>query len=461
MAIGIRTRLALTLVALVAVTVAAIGVGVYAFVDASLRDAAHRRRAPAGRLQPVRAAPGRRPAARPTRGRSRPAASPTAFALRGLRPVLADFGDGVAVRAGRPSGRARGGLAGAARHRAPAASWATRGRTSAASRSSSSAGARAGRPDLFFVFPAAPVEDGARPAAASGCWSAGRGGDRRRAAGRRADRPLAPAPGGRGRAARRGGSRAATSPPASRSGGRDEFGRWAAEFNRMADSLEATVARLETAQQQNRRFVADVAARAADAADRARRRGVADRGVTPDDAAPTARRAGGAARRRRAPPAGPRRRPDGDLALRRRRRAASPLEPVDLGRVVTGAVAARLPEAAVSLPADAARRETPTRGASTGSWATCSTTPASTPRGPRSRSRSRPRGTAPSSSSRTAGRGSRPTPSPTCSTASTRPTRRGPRAAPAWASRSPPSTRRCWAARCGRGPGRAAGWCSR
>ena len=35
---GIRTRLALTLVALVAVTVAAIGIGTYAFVDASLRD---------------------------------------------------------------------------------------------------------------------------------------------------------------------------------------------------------------------------------------------------------------------------------------------------------------------------------------------------------------------------------------------------------------------------------------
>ena len=37
MVIGIRTRVALTLVALVAVTVAAIGLGVYAFVDASLR----------------------------------------------------------------------------------------------------------------------------------------------------------------------------------------------------------------------------------------------------------------------------------------------------------------------------------------------------------------------------------------------------------------------------------------
>jgi len=39
----------------------------------------------------------------------------------------------------------------------------------------------------------------------------------------------------------------------------DEFGQWAARFNRMADSLEDTILRLEAAQTQNRRFVADVA----------------------------------------------------------------------------------------------------------------------------------------------------------------------------------------------------------
>jgi signal transduction histidine kinase len=39
----------------------------------------------------------------------------------------------------------------------------------------------------------------------------------------------------------------------------DEFGRWADRFNRMADSLEDTIVRLEAAQAQNRRFVADVA----------------------------------------------------------------------------------------------------------------------------------------------------------------------------------------------------------
>jgi two-component system sensor histidine kinase MtrB len=39
----------------------------------------------------------------------------------------------------------------------------------------------------------------------------------------------------------------------------DEFGQWAGRFNRMADSLEDTIVRLEAAQTQNRRFVADVA----------------------------------------------------------------------------------------------------------------------------------------------------------------------------------------------------------
>lgn len=38
----------------------------------------------------------------------------------------------------------------------------------------------------------------------------------------------------------------------------DEFGQWAGRFNRMADSLEDTILRLEAAQTQNRRFVADV-----------------------------------------------------------------------------------------------------------------------------------------------------------------------------------------------------------
>jgi two-component system sensor histidine kinase MtrB len=40
---------------------------------------------------------------------------------------------------------------------------------------------------------------------------------------------------------------------------RDEFGTWAEQFNRMAEALGETIGRLEAAQAQNRRFVADVA----------------------------------------------------------------------------------------------------------------------------------------------------------------------------------------------------------
>lgn len=41
-------------------------------------------------------------------------------------------------------------------------------------------------------------------------------------------------------------------------GSRDEFGEWATRFNRMASTLEHNIARLRDAQAQNRRFVADV-----------------------------------------------------------------------------------------------------------------------------------------------------------------------------------------------------------
>src|SRR4029079_14919493 len=41
-------------------------------------------------------------------------------------------------------------------------------------------------------------------------------------------------------------------------GGADEFARFAGEFNRMADSLAATVERLQASEDQNRRFVSDV-----------------------------------------------------------------------------------------------------------------------------------------------------------------------------------------------------------
>ena len=96
MGVGIRGRLALTIVGLVAITVASIGVGVYAFVDASLRT-----RAIADARQQVDydlsvLLPGADPPAVDI-GSFRASGLPTAFALNGAERFLVDFGDGTLV----------------------------------------------------------------------------------------------------------------------------------------------------------------------------------------------------------------------------------------------------------------------------------------------------------------------------------------------------------------------------
>ncbi len=341
---GIRARLAVTLVALVAVTVAAIGIGVYAFVDASLRARAledARQQVDYGLSVLVLGAD---PA--PTDRRAfETSGLPTAFALRGSGQVIADFGDGVpyepeslrgALGAISPDVReivARGDLGFAWQDLGDSPVLVVGGR-------------QGGPPDLYFVFPVTPIEE-ALAQLRIGLVAAGAAaiGVALLVAGLLARWILRPL-GAAGRAARRiaGGDLGARVPE----GGHDELGRWSAEFNRMADSLEGTIARLETAQGQNRLFVADVAhelrtpltALVAEASMIEGHTG----GLPPD-----ARRAA-------------------DLLVADVRRlrvlvddlmeisrfdadAERPaLEPVDLGRVVTGAVAARLPEAAVSLP---------------------------------------------------------------------------------------------------------------
>ena len=185
-------------------------------------------------------------------------------------------------------------------------------------------GRQGGPPDLFFVFPAGPVDEALAQLRAGllvgGAIAIGIALLVAWIIARWLLRPVAEA----GRAARRiaGGDLSARVPER----GRDEVGRWAAEFNRMADSLEATVARLEASQQQNRRFVADVAhelrtpltALVAEASLLEQDLGEHAAGGPPS---------GGAPGRRRAPPADARGRPHGDLPVRRRLRRCWPPSP--------------------------------------------------------------------------------------------------------------------------------------
>jgi two-component system sensor histidine kinase MtrB len=341
---GIRARLAVTLVVLVAVTVTAIGLGVYAFVDASLRT-----RAVADARQQLDYGlsvllPGADPA--PTDARAFEASGlPTALALRGAGRVLADFGDGIPYEPADLAGTlgavspdlraivARGEIGFAWQDLGGAPVLVVGGR-------------QGGPPELYIVHPASPIEE-ALAQLRIGLAAAGAAaiGFALLVAGLLARWILRPV-GAAARAARRIGSGDLTARVPE--GGRDELGRLGAEFNRMADALEGTVVSLETAQQQNRRFVADVAHELRTPLTALVAEASLIEGHT-GDLPPDARRAAELL----------------VLDIRRLRvlvddlmevsrfdaDAERPtLEPVDLGRVVTGAVAARLPEAAVSLP---------------------------------------------------------------------------------------------------------------
>ena len=345
---GIRTRLALTLIALVAVTVAAIGLGASAFTEASLRDRliADARHQADFNLSVL--LPGADP--RPADADAFKASGLSeAFKLRGDVETIADFGGGDVYVSSLPL---QGALAEVAPDLRQIVGRGELGYAFQVLRGNDVlivGGRSAGQaPDCYFIFKAQPVIDavaqlrlgllGAGLIAISVALLA---------AGVIARGILLPVDAA-GRAARRiaAGDLGARVPE----GGRDEFGRWAAEFNHMADSLQATVLSLETAQQQNRRFVADVAhelrtpltALVAEAS-------LIEGGL--HDLPPDARRAAellvADVRRLRALV-------DDLMEISRFDAAAEQprLEQVDLGRVVTGVVAARLPEAVVSIPRD-------------------------------------------------------------------------------------------------------------
>jgi signal transduction histidine kinase len=252
---GVRTRITLALVALVVVTVAAIGIGVYAFVDASLRNRLLDEARDQANYNLSVLLPGAVPS--PT-NRATFAASglPDAFILAGGTPTIADFGDGNPYEP--PS------LPGALDQLDPALrSTVAAGQLGFAWQSLDArpvlvVGGRQGAapPALYFVFEASDIEAaltqlrvGLIVAGALAVLVA------LAVAGLIARGILRPVDAAASAARRiRAGDLAARVP----AGGHDEFGRWAVAFNEMAATLESTVLRLTAAQQQNQRFVADV-----------------------------------------------------------------------------------------------------------------------------------------------------------------------------------------------------------
>ncbi|MEW5991691.1 MAG: HAMP domain-containing sensor histidine kinase [Chloroflexota bacterium] len=342
---GIRSRLAITLLALVAVTVTAIGLGTYVFVEARLRDSLLAEAARQAQFDLAVLLPGSLPADA-TREDLEASGLIDALRLRGDAELIVDFGDVDPYVSRLPLLPVLAGLPASMRAAVDSGrlgyAWqAIDGRPALI------VGGRQGDgPAIYLVIDAAPVENALGQLrlglAAAGLIAILMA---LATAGFIARRILRPIASGSVAAARIAGGDLGTRLPVE---GRDELAAWAGEFNRMADSLEATVDRLRAAQDQNRRFVADVShelrtpltALVAEAS-------IIEAGL--DRLAPDARRAAvlllGDVRRLRVLV-------DDLMELSRFDAGAEAvrLEPVDLGRVIAAVVAARLPEAALRLP---------------------------------------------------------------------------------------------------------------
>jgi two-component system, OmpR family, sensor histidine kinase MtrB len=253
---GIRTRLALALVALVAVTVTVIGVGTYLFVDARLRDGLIDEASRQAQFNLSVLLPERLPG-EVTRDAYASSGLREAFRLRGDVETIVDFGDGRLPDVSNGSLlRAIDGfpatLTGLASNGHLGFAW-----LDVAGQPALVVGGRQGSgPIFYFVFPALSIEQAleqlrlgllaaglvaiALALATAGIFARG---------------ILRPVDSGSAAAARIASGDLSARVPV---GGADEFARFAAEFNRMADSLAKTVARLQDSEQQNQRFVADV-----------------------------------------------------------------------------------------------------------------------------------------------------------------------------------------------------------
>ena len=256
---GIRTRLALALVLLVVVTVTAIGLGTYAFVEARLRDglladARQQAQFNLSVLLPERLPDG------VTRDAYGGSGLREAFRFRGNVETIVDFEDEQAPDVSRTSllddfaalpaelrrvvDGGRLGFAWTVVDAAPALVVGGRPALGAAP------------PAFYYVFPAVAIEAALEQLRVGLIAAALRAIVLALAtAGIVARGILRPVSSGSAAAARIAAGDLSARVAA---GGADEFARFAAEFNRMADSLADTVGRLEASERRNRQFVADV-----------------------------------------------------------------------------------------------------------------------------------------------------------------------------------------------------------
>jgi two-component system sensor histidine kinase MtrB len=252
---GIRARLTATLLALVALTASVLGIGSYLFVDVSLHDQARTDAADQARFDLAVLIPDRLPAD-PTVDDVVASRLADTFRQRGVETIV-DLGQGDPFVSNNALLGALDRLPSDLRARVAAGELAYAW-TEVGGAPSLVIGGRLvpSGPEFYFVHDVATLEatlaqlrlalgGGALLLVVVALLAA-------RAVARGVLSPVEAA----GRAAERieRGDLSARVPVTSR----DEFGAWAERFNRMAEALGETIARLEAAQAQNRRFVADV-----------------------------------------------------------------------------------------------------------------------------------------------------------------------------------------------------------
>jgi two-component system sensor histidine kinase MtrB len=258
---GLRARLAVTIVALVALTAGVLGIGAYAFVDASLHERLRDDALDQANFNLSVLVPSRFPS-----GVQKDALEPSglidAIRLRGDVETIVDVGDrNPYVSEARLLGlldRLSPELKAIVAQGRLGYQWTTVAGPETGSQPVLVVGGRLPSmgPDFYLVFDATPIEQALgqlRLALLGGAFLlivlAGL------AAGAVARGILRPVEAASRAAERIGAGDLSARVPG---GGRDEFGRWAGAFNEMAATLESTVHDLETAEARNRRFVSDV-----------------------------------------------------------------------------------------------------------------------------------------------------------------------------------------------------------